>query len=229
MGVYTIYYQTEPRHTVGCRLHNDSVHELWDYSWANIDACSGNPNCPIQRYLPPGLLDTGVKANTPGSERPFIGFFGRLGERKCETLTNFLRVKHIHEIFNIWTWKAFRSLKFNSAIWLNLHRSCNSSAPFEALRMSTLLSSNGLVISQKSYHKDESEFQGLVDFVNQSQLWKAYHQLILLGSRRRLQLAKSRGALYAKKFNPAALFAQSDVYLLLDKIGGKFAEQQQQL
>ena len=37
-GVYTIYYQTEPW-DVTCALYNDQVHELWDFSWHNLEAC----------------------------------------------------------------------------------------------------------------------------------------------------------------------------------------------
>ena len=36
-GVFRVYYQTEPFHT--CAMWDDSVDELWDFSWHNIEAC----------------------------------------------------------------------------------------------------------------------------------------------------------------------------------------------
>jgi hypothetical protein len=83
-GVRRVYYQTEPfdlrRRWERCPFRNDSVDELFDFSWSNLERCSlVGPWAPRLRFVPPGDLgrrDPPRRAPTLKSKT--MVFFGTL-------------------------------------------------------------------------------------------------------------------------------------------------------
>ena len=57
-GVRTVYYNTEPMHDAPCDRYSDTVDELWDFSYFNLEHCaratSKRPG--TLRFIPPGYL-----------------------------------------------------------------------------------------------------------------------------------------------------------------------------
>ena len=75
-GVYTILYQTEPWYRTSqqrCALFSDSAHELWDYSWRNIDNCKQSSASPRLRFVPPGFLPSGSPEPRVGRLTGYMG------------------------------------------------------------------------------------------------------------------------------------------------------------
>ena len=48
-GIYTIYYQSEPRKR--CIFDRKIVDEIWDFSWYNIDACANGTSLYTQNHM----------------------------------------------------------------------------------------------------------------------------------------------------------------------------------
>lgn len=56
-GVFTIYYQTEPREA--CDLHRaDGIDEVWDYSWHNIEV---NRYCAVPLFAVSKTVNVGLQ------------------------------------------------------------------------------------------------------------------------------------------------------------------------
>ena len=157
-------------------------HAQWDYSWHNLDACAaeGTSQAPVLRYLPPGYLQfpshpttavvAGVVADAPRGRRkkpPVLIFpgqpmFGSLRTRCWFRLKR--RLGHrLQYVYNVWNDTMFaREIVGRYNLSLNLHRECgDAQQPLEAFRISQLVSAGRLVISERSYPRDEAEYQGI--------------------------------------------------------------------
>ena len=56
-GVRTVYYNTEPMYHAPCDRYADTVDELWDFSYFNLERCAQAPMRPkTLRFIPPGFL-----------------------------------------------------------------------------------------------------------------------------------------------------------------------------
>ena len=53
-GVFTIYYQSEPRHA--CYKQRGQVDETWDYSLHNIHMCKKDAKATFLRHVPPAAI-----------------------------------------------------------------------------------------------------------------------------------------------------------------------------
>ena len=84
LGVRTVYYQTEPmdlrQTSVQCPFRNQTVDEILDFSWSNLQLCAQlAPWAPRLRFLPPGYLGRRIpRARAPALNSKTMVFFGTL-------------------------------------------------------------------------------------------------------------------------------------------------------
>ena len=103
-----------------------------------------------------------------------------------------------------------------SGAFLNLHKKCDSPAqPLESFRVSRLLSSSALVVSERACAADEREFEGLADFAAAARLAEAYLGLANKSRAEREAIAGERAARFATRFAPEALLRRAGVDALL--------------
>ena len=130
------------------------------------------------RYLPPGFVQpashpyaaavTGAVAPRGRHKKPpaiiFPGMptYGSLRTRCWFRLKR--RLGHrLQYTYNLWNDTMFaREIVGRFNLSLNLHRECgDGQQPLEAFRISQLVSAGRLVISERSYHRDEAEYHGI--------------------------------------------------------------------
>ena len=84
--------------------------------------------------------------------------------------------------------------------------------------MATLLSGGALVISERSCAADESEFHGLVSFVNASLLVEEYERISNWSARARAAVASERSTLFRTRFAPTTILERSGVACLFRRL-----------
>ena len=102
-------------------------------------------------------------------------------------------------------------------IFLNLHKDCGNATVANPVtwRNPKLLSSGGLVISERCYGKDEIEFKGLIDFVERADIPIMFEQYVRMSPSERLRLGLSRREAFAKRFDAVRIFEQAGIGSLL--------------
>ena len=230
LGVRIIYYQTEvlvaesvdPK--VRCLLPSPLVDEVWDFSWHNIDFCRSGPRAPQLRYVPLGSLE--LVQDVPLVTRydqtaPPLVFFGQArthNRPKCwQYLSEHLPKKNLQNVHNAWTGKDFATVLTVSPIHVNIHKNCEEVHNPVTFRFAKLLNSGVLLISEFSYPKDEEEFEGLVSFVNFTDIPSEYWRLANMSGEARRELAQTRRKRFAKRFHPPALFERAGIYDMLEE------------
>ena len=102
-------------------------------------------------------------------------------------------------------------------IFLNLHKDCGNATVANPVtwRNPKILSSGGLVISERCYGKDEIEFKGLIDFVERADIPIMFEQYVRMSPPERLRLGLSRREAFAKRFDPVRIFERAGIGSLL--------------
>lgn len=215
-GVMVVYYNTDA--AFECPLTSaDPVDELWDFSYHNIDNCQEQGNGPATiRYVPPGFLSGSPTAGSGGAKGSLL-HMGHAWWRTCWLELYNMMPGELSFESSAWTEAAFMGILRHHNIFLNLHKGdCKwERNPFAAVRASRLLSAGGILISEKSYSKDETEFAGLVDFVNFDAIPSTYANYFTQDPVTYENLRMSRRSTYMTKFAPTAIFTNADIYTMM--------------
>ena len=113
-----------------------------------------------------------------------------------------------------------RGLVENSAIFLNIHKHCNTSEfeiAAEGFRLAQLLNLGAVVLSERSAISDETAYIGLLDFVPFEEIPAAAARLSAMNSRDFARLGRERAMAFASRFEPGALFRRAEVDQLMDR------------
>eukprot|EP00746_Dinoflagellata_sp_MGD_P134849 gnl/MRDRNA2_/MRDRNA2_68732_c0_seq1.p1 gnl/MRDRNA2_/MRDRNA2_68732_c0~~gnl/MRDRNA2_/MRDRNA2_68732_c0_seq1.p1 ORF type:complete len:498 (+),score=46.29 gnl/MRDRNA2_/MRDRNA2_68732_c0_seq1:228-1721(+) len=214
-GTYVVHYETEP-HLRDC--HPPHMDELWYFTKILIDKCPAN-RFPKLRYVPPGALITPriIHQSWPG-KLTFMGTLEHNNRRKyCwDHLRQSLPKSQMVMEYGAWTLDTFAALLNRSSIFLNLHKHCGDASNPVTVRNAKLLNAHALIISERCYSGDETEFSGMIDFLALDDIPKRYAELVNMSQRERQQLASARAAKFAEKFDPVAVFDRAGIYHLLD-------------
>ena len=164
-GVRTVMYNTERTRPGFPCASNDGrnwldpgdgtpifVDELWDYSQCNIAACA--EAAPTLRQLPPGFVPS-----TPVRQGDHLGplVFGPTsggsyaGRAPCwRSLTAALGKSRLARFQNAFDEEHLGEALRRSGAFLNLHKKFSPAQPLESFRVSRLLSSSALVLSERA-------------------------------------------------------------------------------
>ena len=102
-------------------------------------------------------------------------------------------------------------------IFLNLHKDCSNETVANPVtwRNPKLLSSGGLIISERCYGKDEIEFKGLIDFVERADIPIIFEQYVRMSPSERLRLGARRREEFARRFDAVRIFEGAGIGSLL--------------
>ena len=239
-GTYVVYYQTEPDNSA-CHFKIDDVDEVWDYSPNNVKRCAGLPRAPIlMRHLPPGSIGNNCYVSQPASAEAALVFLGDIDVvprrrlcweevKKQGTNTSSSLKERLVSINNAWTRDDLMAVfnKSSTGIFLNLHKECGRLRtrpypPAESFRFAMLLQVGGLIISERCSPEDEQMYDGLVDFVDHTNIGRAFDRLIQMNQEERQQLADARAVQFRRQFSPRFLFEQADIPDLIKQLGGEW-------
>lgn len=120
----------------------------------------------------------------------------------------------------VWSDAEFAQLMGRFSVFLNMHKNCGSAhEPVEVFRVNKLLSAGGLVISERSYPKDEQEFEGIVSFADgMAGVAEEYLRLAHMPKAERETLAGARAARFVARFAPARIFERAGIYARFDEL-----------
>ena len=215
-GVYRIYYQSEP--VTSLVYTKDEVDEVWDFSWHNIDKVSTHENAPILRYVPIAFLREAPLIKRFG-DVPKLVFFGNAKWRPCWSDVKAMMGADLMSRYNVWNDQDYEDFLGNDyiGIFLNLHKDCGNASVANPVtwRNPKLLSSGGLVISERCYGKDELEFKGLIDFVERADIPIMFEQYVRMAPSERLRLGLSRREAFAERFDAVRIFERAGIGSLL--------------
>ena len=181
-GVYCIWYYSE--HEAGkADFSWPGLCEVWEYTRSN------NPKAPLVRHIPAGFLpqeatvaendDVVLRTvethkNSTHSWHLHLQFVGSLNPNRSRCLEHLRNISYFDKtkVFNRWGFVQWRELaRQTGVVYLNMHRYCNDSSryvaaprPLETVRLSSLLSAGGVVISEETNEGDTQAFDGIVLF-----------------------------------------------------------------
>ena len=215
-GVYRIYYQSEPVTTLV--YTKEDVDEIWDFSWHNIDKVKTEQDAPILRYVPIAFL-----AHAPTIQQfgdiPKLVFFGNSKWRPCWSEIKGMIGDDLISKYDVWNDESYGDFLRADyiGIFLNLHKDCGNVSVANPVtwRNPKILSSGGLVISERCYGKDEIEFKGLMDFVERADIPIMFEQYVRMAPSERLRLGLSRREAFAKRFDAVRIFERVGIGSLL--------------
>ena len=227
-GVRTVYYQTEPAQKHQCypvvlgrqAASNETLDEIWDFSWHNIEGCARTFGHPRLRFIPPGYLRQ-PEALREGAFDDSLVFFGSLmwwAERNAcfSALRKELGAKLVH-VYSAWNASEFGALMGKYDFFVNLHQQCmarerdGGHAPV-TFRHAVLLNQRKILLSQRSHAGDEAEYAGMVAFAPLDGLATAYRALAAASADDRRARAARAHDLFRQKFAPRHLFERAGVY-----------------
>jgi len=236
-GCYTILYQTElvnkPNYCTEPTWSKAIYNEIWDYGWGNVELLRRCPGTlPPARYVPAGYLKNWPKL-PPYKEGNVekIVFFGSLDYNRMQCWSRMLKAANLQpkltSVYNIWKLEQFvdyieKKEEGVNRIWVNIHKWCkyphhgNNSDALEP-RMSVLLSTKGLLISDRSFWKDEFSYRDILDFAEIDDMEKVFARIYQLSIADRQKLLDTRWERYKQRFNPAQLLKNANVHLLLEE------------
>ena len=215
-GIYRVYYQSEPVTTLV--YTKEDVDEIWDFSWHNIDKVSTAKDAPILRYVPIAFL-----AHAPTIKRfgdvPKLVFFGNSKWRPCWSEVKAMIGDDLISRYDVWNDESYGDFLRADyiGIFLNLHKDCSNETVANPVtwRNPKILSSGGLVISERCYGKDEVEFKGLMDFVERADIPIMFEQYVRMSPSERLRLGLSRREAFARRFDATRIFDRAGIGSLL--------------
>jgi len=121
--------------------------------------------------------------------------------------------------YNVWNDADYDDFLRNDyiGIFLNLHKDCGNGTVANPVtwRNPKLLSSGGIIISERCYGKDEIEFKGLIDFVERADIRLMFEQYVRMAPSERLRLGLSRREAFAERFDPIKIFERAGIGSLL--------------
>ena len=215
-GVYRIYYQSEP--VTSLVFTKDEVDEVWDFSWHNIDKVSTQEDAPLLRYVPIAFLREAPLIKRFG-DVPKLVFFGNAKWRPCWSEVKAMMGADLVSTYNIWNDQEYEDFLRNDyiGIFLNLHKDCSNATVANPVtwRNPKLLSSGGLIISERCYGKDEVEFKGLIDFVERADIPIVFEQYVRMAPSERLRLGMKRREAFARRFDAVKIFERAGIGSLL--------------
>ena len=235
-GVHVVWYQTKPTEDGSCAVTKDEVEEIWDYSWKNIDDCRnapprelssfGDSDAPETRYVPVGAVPDAPRlpARQELSKGPAaLGLMhgGRttaLAALRAQLSGGVSRVDSVGGL-ELSSRKAFQKYleeKSQLGIFATLLPEAAGPRP-TTWNNSRLLNARGLVLSEPSYWKDEREYVGMVDFVPLAQMGTAFETLAASAAEEREQLRDERHELFARRFDPSAIFERAGIHAWLQQ------------
>ena len=241
-GVHTVYYQTEP--VRGCRIgaltKRFGMHrydEVWDYSRFNLDRCRQiHRNLTTFRYVPPVALPGQISAQQQseetrllflGTARHRTGCVQSLGPKQrpvgCnQTCADALYASEgagwLRTVSNAWNQRRMRGVLQTHGIFMNIHKACTTFSNPVPPRVSMLLNAKALVISERCHGDDESEFEGMVSFVQFAHIQREFFRLRAMSRAERQQLADARASAFRTRFDPRRVFLEAGVHTLLNQL-----------
>ena len=99
----------------------------------------------------------------------FLGHpYDDLGRRACyKELKESLPRSFLRWVYHAWSGAALQRVMRKHVFFVNIHRTCgDTQSPLESFRLATLLRAGKVVLSERSYPRDEAEYRGLVTFAN---------------------------------------------------------------
>lgn len=209
-GAYLIYYQSEPCWGQ-CYFTRASVDEMWDYAWANIDACKRHKDAPILRYVPIGDYTQHSPVGSIGATSPMMFLGGIKTWRKADwtTLKGSLGSHLVHR-YDVWNERTFQDVLSKHVFFLNIHKNGARRGPAQP-RLSLLVQHGKLVISARCYWKDEQEFKGLVDFVEMNDIAHTFNHMRNDTHDNLLQRAQKRQLEFQRRFNIQRIFERANI------------------
>ena len=215
-GIYRVYYQSEP--VTRLVYTKDEVDEVWDFSWHNIDKVSTQKDAPLLRYVPIAFLREAPLIKRFG-DVPKLVFFGNAKWRPCWSDVKGMIGDDLVSRYNIWNDQDYEDFLRADyiGIFLNLHKDCSNDTVANPVtwRNPKLLSSGGLIISERCYGKDELEFKGLIDFVERADIPIMFEQYVRMAPSERLRLGMKRREAFAKRFDAVRIFERAGIGSLL--------------
>ena len=221
-----------------CQFLNGTVSEIWDFSWSNLDRCASSLWAPRLRYIPPGYLRRpNVRASSPTLNSKTMLFIGTLTDfhakerrRTYRSLKQRLgdRLQHTSEqgehqricpryeltrpvpcpADNAWNNTAIAALMQHFDVFLNLHKDAYAARPV-TFRNAVLLSEGKLIVSERAYAKDETEYDGMILFSDD--IVSDYHRLVddVDVATQFLRRASEK---FPARFAPVELFRRAGIY-----------------
>lgn len=209
-GVYCIYFETDAINQN--RISKKYVDEIWDYSWKNIDNAEKDKNAPKIRYVPIAYYDLPRVTHTKNAKLIFMGDPQRR-KNKWQILKKRMN-NNLSSIYNIWSENDYQIMLNlqQASIFLNIHS--ENHTQLESLRISHLLSSGAIIISERSYWKDEKEYEGLIDFVNLSDIQNKYNEYAKMSLEKRKEIANKRFLSFKQRFGAKRIFENAKINIL---------------
>ena len=226
------------RQSERCQFLNGTVSEMWDFSWSNIDRCASSLWAPRLRYIPPGYLGRpGLRASSPTLNSKTMLFIGTLTDvnakerrRTYRSLKQRLggRLQHTSEqgehqricpgcelmspvlclADNAWNNTAIAALMQRFDIFLNLHKDVYAARPV-TFRNAVLLTEGKLIVSERAYAKDETEYEGMILFSDD--IVSDYHRLVD-DVDVATQFLRRSSEKFPARFAPVELFRRAGIY-----------------
>ena len=232
-GVRTIYFQTEP--SDACQFARSDAQEIWEFSWHNFDACARRlPVGLTMRYVPlgyhaPPVRELAATLRTPqfsgrrGTELLFFGYpFYKSGRGSCYARLARTLGPRLNATWLMWSAEDFEAWWSEHGQWavhLNLHKTCENAHNPVVFRTALLLSRGATVISERSYWRDEKEYEGLVHFGRVDDLPAMLDRNVVRSavsaatlSARPLQTSSRVAKMYAERFAPRRIFQRAAIY-----------------
>jgi len=214
--VHVIYYQSEPAWAVGngCAIKHGDVDEMWDFSWANIEACESAGGGPKQRYVPLAALST-PKTLHNAQAGPLLFFGDVLPRQGCWNQLKSQLHDNLRNEYGAWDDTAYQNVLKHYSIYLNIHKTCGQPNQPITWRNAKLLNAHALIVSERCHPRDEQEYAGIIDFVDLGAIPAKYNELANLSQEERQELADSRAKTFSARFDPRTIFQKAGIYDLM--------------
>ena len=217
-GVTCVLYQTEPADIcIGSRTGRYPVHEIWDFSLHNFEACQGKKDGPIPRYVPLAHVPGSPAVRPPlrGVERPMM-FFGDPSNRYPKRKACYKKLKSALGSKVRHTYRAFSHEMFatnvlaHNDIFVNLHKGCGQAHNPFTWRNAKLLNSQKMIISERAHPKDETEYDGMMLWAENMSHVVALYRHYAGGAWR--DFAQKAAARFRRKFDAVDIFERAGIY-----------------
>ena len=171
------------------------------------------------RYVPIGALTTATVIQKP--ERS-VTFLGSVTFR--EACWNVLKsnaaefdIKML-DVYSIWTDEEFAhylNSSVCSGVFLHMNSYCTLGGPLSATRFPLILNAMGLIVSERSYVKDEMEYESLAEFLPSEDIPRWFNEILSMPLYQRQSIASARAEQFKRRFEPSRLFQKAGIYDLL--------------
>eukprot|EP00466_Bigelowiella_natans_P001476 jgi/Bigna1/89642/estExt_fgenesh1_pg.C_530015 len=204
--------------------------EIWDYGKSHTDAinaCRSKQNSsiiPRARYVPSGYLEKWPHSPDFQQDRSdHVVFLGSLkhGRQKCwnALLKSPVLKDRLKPVYDLWNEAAFQNFTEHypyNKMFISFHKYCEFPRLKESVaalepRAAIIMSTKGLLISDRCYAGDEAEWEGLLDFVELGEMEKVYLRMMNLSLSDRQRLVEERFEKFKIKFSPKAILERARI------------------